>query len=111
MRRSLEGSRHKDLDMVDAEHLSHEKREFTWDNLKDVPFAGDNNEPSIDWDSLPNVPDSISNERKERVFREMDKVGSFGREARSGAKSEENRVNNNHEYTGKKDLSEISGTF
>lgn len=105
--RSLESSRHKDLDMVDAEHLSHEKREFSWGDLKDVPFAG--NKTSIDWDSLPDVQNDVNSGQKEEVFKKMDEVSSFGREARMNTKNEGEKGDNSKPDS--MDLSDISSTF
>ena len=106
--RSLESSRHKDLDMVDAEHLSHEKREFSWDDLKDVPFAGDNT--SIDWDSLPDIPNDVKSGQKEEIFKKMDEISSFGREARMNAKNENDKKDDNPKPDSM-DLLDISSTF
>ena len=88
--RSLESSRHTDLDMVDAEHLSHEKREFSWDDLKDVPFAG--NKTSIDWDSLPDVQNDVNSGQKEEILKKMDEVSSFGRGARTSVEKSDAKM-------------------
>ena len=99
MGRSIEFSRHKDLDMVDAEHLSHEKREASWDDLKNVPFAGNNSLGFEDY-----------TERAQRLFKQMDEVGSFGRGARNRIKKEEEKVDEPPKH-GSMDINEISETF
>ena len=85
--RSLEGSRHHDLDQVDPEHVNKSGRETSWDDLKDVPFRGE------------------SRYSKEEIMQEMDKLAAFGQKSQEAPKEE-----SAEDYKGM-DLSEISKTF
>ena len=97
--RSLESRRHHDMDQVDPEHVNRISRETTWDDLKNVPFVGDNQE-----------------KRREDILKRMDDIGSFGRGSRTGNvptpdinHSEEQRAKDEEGFH--KSLSEISETF
>ena len=97
--RSLESRRHHDMDQVDLEHVSRIGRETTWDDLKNVPFMGDD-------------PDK----KKEALLKRMDEIGSFGRGTRVESvsapdvnRSEEQRAKDEEDYN--KSLSEISASF
>ena len=97
--RSLERSRSKDLDQVDPEHMRRESAEFSWDDLKNVPFRGNSNNPREGQRDLgvilEELEDSLLDDetRKEReiekskkklddIFKGMEAIGSFGRRAR-----------------------------
>ena len=83
--RSLESSRHHDLDQVDLEHVNKIGRETSWDDLKDVPFRGESRHLSRD-----------------EVLQRMDEAAKFGKQAREKREDED--------LSGMS-LSEISETF
>ena len=85
--RSLESSRHHDLDQVDPEHVNKISRETSWDDLKDVPFRGE------------------SRHSKEEIMQEMDRLAAFGRKVEKKPKEE-----SIDDYKGMS-LSDISETF
>ena len=96
--KSLERSRGKDLDQVDPEYMRREGAEFSWDDLKSVPFRGGGNNTSEQTQRnlkamLEGLDDSLLDDdaRKEKqlernrkklddIFKKMDEMGSFGRE-------------------------------
>ena len=83
--RSLESSRHHDLDQVDPEHVGKIGRETSWDDLKNVPFSGESKHLSRD-----------------EVLQRMDEAAKFGKQAREKREDED--------LSGMS-LSEISETF
>ena len=98
--RSLERSRSRDIDQEDPEHLGRENQEFSWDDLKSVPFKGGaNNNPREAQrdlkDMLEELDDSLLDDeaRKEReiernrkklddIFKGMGGISSFGKAAK-----------------------------
>lgn len=86
--RSLESSRHHDLDQVDPEHVSRETRETSWDDLKNVPFGG---EPTPS---------------KDEVLKRMDEVSKFGHSSQ-----EKPAEKHEDEDLSGMSLSDISETF
>jgi hypothetical protein len=85
--RSLESSRHHDLDQVDPEHVNKIGRETSWDDLKDVPFRGE------------------SRHSKEEIMQEMDRLAAFGQKVEKKPKEE-----SVEDFEGMS-LSDISETF
>lgn len=132
--KSLERS-HKshDLDQRDPEHLSHETREFSWDDLSKVPFRGAQQNKQGDSkdvvksvkemkstiDSLPsNADDTIkqvaaveARRQVQEAFGKMQDIGSFGRDSRNGrnASSTKEQLTDKDDFD--KNLSDISATF
>ena len=105
--RSLERSRGKDLDQVGPEHMRRESAEFSWDDLKSVPFKG-NSKNSFEGTkrSLEDILNDLDNslpddetqkekeleKQKEKIndlFKQMDRIASFGRNARQNPKKVE----------------------
>ncbi len=125
----------KDIDQVDPEHTKRLTAEISWDDLRKVPFRGNQQQSlgsAIDSvkslneliDSLPTDDETIQSNgveearrRVQDVFQGMDSVGSFGKNARSG-----NMPSTNEEFDKKlreaskddsssQSLSDISNTF
>lgn len=134
--RSLERShRNTDLDQVDPEHTKRLTATISWNDLSKIPFRG-NQQQSLGSakeavkslneliDSLPTDDETIQSNgveearrRVQDVFQEMDSVGSFDKNARSG-----NMPSTNEEFDKKlreaskddsssQSLSDISKTF
>lgn len=132
--RSLEKShRSTDIDQVDPEHINRVAAESSWDDLSKVPFSGnqqqtqENNKDAIEnlkglIDRLTTDDETIQSKREEEarqraqdLFQEMDRIGSFGKNARSGNKFSTKEANEAKE-AGKDDithhdLSDISASF
>lgn len=117
--RSIEKTRSRDLDMVDPEHLNKVGRESSWDDLKNVPFAG-NQSQSLNSDiekikdlinSLPTDNEQLeSPEKRAEIFSKMEEVGSFGKAARERGLSPRER-SEDMDDTNSMSLSDISKTF
>lgn len=125
----------KDIDQVDPEKTKRLTAAISWDDLSKIPFRS-NQQQSLESateavkslneliDSLPTDDETIQSNgveearrRVQDVFQEMDSVGSFGKNARSG-----NMPSTNEEFDKKlreaskddsssQSLSDISKTF
>ena len=105
--RSLERSHGKDLDQADPEHMRRESAEFSWDDLKNIPFGGNKasstKETPRSFDSiLEKLDDSLLSDEERRnkqlerdrkkiddLFKRMEETASFGRNARKKPKKVE----------------------
>lgn len=94
--RSLEKNRSRDIDQKDPEHLGRKNQEFSWDDLKSVPFRGNDNNSGQTQRSLKamleDLDDSLLDDeaRKEKqlerdrkklddIFKGIDGISSFGK--------------------------------
>lgn len=131
--RSLEKShRSADIDQIDPEHTN--RAEFSWDDLKKVPFNNSQQQSSKrttdTTESLKNIIDDLptndkvlqsnkeeeARQRVQAVLQKMDGIGAFGKEANSSGLSTQefnDRIRSRQEASRDDDkkLSDISTSF
>ena len=124
--RSLEKShRNADMDQADPEHINRETTEFSWDDLKTVPFSGDRQQLSENANAAESLKDMIDSlpvdeemektqreedarRRVQDVFRKMNNAASFGENVH-GNKSRTQEASKNDDRD--QDLLSISNSF